>query len=645
MRNAVNQANQKANESMTNIKNAISKKLPTLRDIYLGSTIPKGLSSKKTVDIWITLLAKNFLMQTSIQLTNLLLIDDPTSFFARISLLSGQSVNVINYLPFIDNINKFNSMDKSRFFYYDNILLVNMSNLFNSIYTFNSISRQQRSMTVKNYNIELEKNGFFDSIEKIAEILSMQENTKQISSELLKINTIKYPTDLIKNYDFIDSNIAYYKELQNILIPIIDNNVSLALNETNIQAEQQKSQVNNENIVYFGGAINNISYMVNNLTNTLVDEFVILCSSLTETASQIQKTPTDFNAFLNNFKTIMVTAENSNEIQTYLRNFLENSSNAINKVDEELFTDNIMQGGDSRDRSRKWQERKNITTSDRINERNIAVTTARTSEIQSRRYAESLKIQKGNYFSVYIFLSSLYYEPPTDLDKQTVYQEIINKLIGNDNTWRNDKYWQEKYYEFVTYLFDYFCPEYLTSDYMKYVGSDYYLLLKYCFKIRSVIKADNVVLMIFVFFQNYLKYIIGIKTNQNSDLGYYPGLLTEFHTDQAAHSLFKKLKFIDDGLNKSNISTTQTWEFEQNKLIYANFSTICFHLLVYIVDPEIGISSLNAVKLLVGGKASKTIKKRNKKDKTKRTKFNKHKRTNKKRKIINRRKTIRRRNY
>ena len=48
---------------------------------------------------------------------------------------------------------------------------------------------------------------------------------------------------------------------------------------------------------------------------------------------QIQKTPTDFNAFLNNFETNMVTAENSNEIQTYLINFLENSSNAINKVD------------------------------------------------------------------------------------------------------------------------------------------------------------------------------------------------------------------------------------------------------------------------------------------------------------------------
>jgi len=628
---------QKETESMKHVKQSIQTCIQKLPSIYSDTGPPPTGLKKGDVDTWLANYAKFCIYITHIQFLHLLNIENPNDFFREISNYSDQNVNIYNYKLVSENIEKFTTMNKGRFFYYDNTFIINMRDMIQVIYSFKPDDRQPRSISLKNYNSELLNKGFFTSIDKIAELIRMEtgQSFQKISDNLLTIKEIEYKIKK-KIIDFTDSNKKYYAELKNIISPIIKSKFpslpSLYIKPESLKPDSsippppppyppppspvrlptppypppsgpppdsplptdsppppppppyppppspvrlptpsyspppgsppispQHKRIGG----YTGGNNNMYSNLIHNVLLTLTDEFIVLCASLTETARTVISTETNIEDFIETLKTIKTDSRNSNinnEIKLIIFNFLENSYNAIQQIENEVENGNIQQNKD-----------------------------------------DSLyNTIKQNYVALYLFFAVVYYKQNTHIKAE--HKNIITKIINSDYRFKETE--QLYYYELLVKISREFCPEYIISGFNTYLAKPYWMCMA-VFKVINTYDCNNIILLIFIFFQNYLKYVIKTKYINNKTqldlIGYYPGLITDFNNEKLFPNmfskLFNKLEHVKQ-IAKTDKRTDINWEMKQNIDIYLDFNNISYYLLIYTKNPTVGYKTLNVVKTL-----------------------------------------------
>jgi len=619
-KNAITIANENNKIITGEIKSAIVRLAPLL-DTISREGIPKTFKESKSLDKFLIQIARNQVLQTKNELVKILNMDtanlaEYTSFFSQLSLISGQSVNSYNYQPFIDDLNKFKSMDKSRFFFYDYSVLNEMRDFFDGIVTFQTAIGRSRKTDLKNLKEELELKGFFEACKKFNEILSMEENVFNNKSYTVLKELIDTPYIVIEK-NFRESNMTYYKNLNEIFKPFIDNLPSIPL-QRSVPVE---SSIPME--ISGGGSFQENSNFIDNLNNTMTQEFEIMITSFAEITKKILmnsnvKVPINLDTFKNRLSQTFIGQQDSYTIQIIINDFLENCSKGIKELDKIMIEPYILDL--HKEKAEKIKQNYldiylffSCLYSIKALSKNDAI-------IDEPRYNTIGPIKRSNTRNQRIFVP---YKIPYKIPYKKKSVDIIEKLISDDNIYNQQE--TQIYYKFVKELFDSFSADYLPKYEINDTTDDntQMYMLKFCLKLKTRIHSDNIVLIIFTFFQNYFKYVIKLKGNTKpstvslNDLGYYPGLIADFNT-QDASALFRKINFINDRLNRSSIRSSN-WEFEQNSIIFSNFSTITFHLLTYILNPIKANTLLNAIKKISGGKKNKNTKKKHQKNKRKTT--------------------------
>jgi hypothetical protein len=685
-----------AAETIASIKPSIGAVLRSLVPILpiedvrvISKVILRGMKSKEKNpnifknDLFFSNVARLYLLQTFYEMHVLLNTTDPHAFFKKISTLFGQSVTPLNYEPFIAYLNKpivtldkdniTYILEKCKFGYYDYITLISMKDVFYSILTFDA-TKISRSIDIKNYKEDLEKNGFF----------AFLENMRDFSREKLGIDIILLQRMIELRYEgntIRESNTTYYNALQHIINEIL--NIDLiklvqdaqaaakeaaerqaaaeeeeqqqrleaerleqqqrleeeqrqaaeiqAAEERQRQAaEEQQTQdrlarkrLNEEDsqptkklkeevepqkrsrdegdddqppVKRGGDPIQNI---ITNTENTLTEEFVILCASLTEIAES--RLPNNYSSnfieFVQLFKGQNVDfASNRIEIEDKISDFLKNSSMAIQKM-----IDTIRPPID--------------------NPKNNSLT----------GLPDSVKIIINNYMSIYFVLACFYLRDDLINIEDTSKKRIITYLLSDTYNWNQNSKNRTICYELMDEICRFFYPEYsytLTKGDNVSIGDNFFIF-QFALKLiltnnngitRNDNNIENIVFIVFVFFQNFFKYVIGTKTGfSNNENGYNQGILTEFTNDASSQQLFQSLKIISESQQILHpIDNSGYWEFQQNTHILSGFSSILFCLLQYISSENYQL--IRALRQLSGGSGSrkkrKTVKNRGRRAKT-----------------------------
>ena len=568
---------------------------------------PKGLKPQRSaVDNFLYFYSIQTIKLTINKLTELISQTDCKSYFMMLSSISHQNVNYENFAPFIDNMNKFKSLDKCVFFYYDNSLLVRMSEIMNFIYTFNPSGRIPRSLTLKSYKDELISKGFFVMIESMANVFE-ENGMVNFSNKLLEIQQIDYELnetimDMVSNanVDIEKKNINYIK------------NIKTKIDELFLLVQQPRARGGYKKQSIKGGATpEEINNLLDNTYNTITDEFVKLCASLGEISKQIQNS--DYRNIILNNEIIQNVEDKKIEIEIEINNFLENYYNSIKIIEEiDLNQRRFVMGREASQISNLVvNPTKDVTGQVPLQIFNGINKYARGGAGTKRLYSENendnISIKDKiieNYMSMCLYFACLYInEIPENYN--TVVDIFLN---GNYDLFQNDINYLN-YKEFIKYLLEKYCTNYLLPDnylkYIKYDNINIKLLISFCLKLKNErgLSQTRIIYIIFLFYQNYLKYIIKktiekkITGNElqpimdGSYYGYYPGIINDFNNDNSTMQLFNNLKIRNlfnrlMNLNNKNIES-------ENKYIFDNFSYITYHLMIYIYNPEISTRLLN----------------------------------------------------
>lgn len=566
----------------------------------------KILKKKEPVDILILniitkLLEKSLEKYNNIYKNNI----GNKNYFKELSILTNQNITVYNYEPYVDYINNIKSLEKIKFCYYEYKEMHSLHELLNSLYNFNiDIHQKSRSLNTKNYKNELLKNGFFEIIEKIENVLYKDEETRfersPAENMLFSLKEINYN---IANVEIGKENLNYYsmmqRAIQSITIGIIGTN-------PNYRGGIKKM---------YGGEITEIE--LQNATYNLTTEFVSLCCEISEITENIVNRPNDlvqydFNTFIETIKPVLSI---SGKTTTNKINIVKNIDKIINNYFENSF--------------------------------NILKEISENSDIPINL--------KTNYLYIYIIFSLLYnYEKIMEIDK---YRYIINGIIQTNNI-LSDQINKFAYYELIQYLFANYNPIYLPINYnILDVDNTLYFLIQVIVRLKFKYQNEKIennteiiILIIFTFFQNYLKYIISKKTKvlqhftadvthtltgtaiagHASNYGYYIGLLNDFNSHERILDLFNKLyenysrEYISQQINDemANIGNF-SWENEQYEKIFLAVDKTFFHLLLYLLNPKASKFTIRELSIIRrGGKKSKKNKKIKKSKKGKKGKKN-----------------------
>jgi hypothetical protein len=256
-----------------------------------------------------------------------------------------------------------------------------------------------------------------------------------------------------------------------------------------------------------------------------------------------------------------------------------------------------------------------------------------------------------NYLYVYALFSALLNDPNVILSNlgetpesvAGLFENIANQNNPNPQIWPIAFIYKGLFGE--NSIYSEYCVNTQTGVHFKersgFNAENLFSMVQQCIKIRylGITKPDNttetvdpfnVILAVFLFFQNYFKYVILRKietetqtavdtaSTDYSQYGYYPGYLEGFNRTEDATVLLKILELLPGNVGgiSTNISAdSMTYESDQYQHIYSNFSHITFRLLLFIRDEKKSASAAKVAKQLKYGGIRKTAKRRSRRNK------------------------------
>ena len=149
-----------------------------LADVKMGDdsrqiSIPRIFKRKRqnVVNRWLTAVAIAQLERLQLDIERL---DDTyreieevaqaQQFFAELSAIYGQCITLYNYVPALDKMDRFQSLENVAFFHYNPYLLKTLSAIFTTILQFDPAKRVSRSFSSENMYDVLRAKGFFGSL-------------------------------------------------------------------------------------------------------------------------------------------------------------------------------------------------------------------------------------------------------------------------------------------------------------------------------------------------------------------------------------------------------------------------------------------------------------------------------------------------
>jgi len=242
-----------------------------------------------------------------------------------------------------------------------------------------------------------------------------------------------------------------------------------------------------------------------------------------------------------------------------------------------------------------------------------------------------------NYLYVYALFSAMLTDPDVILSSLSESADAVKGLFENiaDQNNPNPQIWPISFVYKGLFgdnsMYSEYCVNSQTGVHFKersgFNAEDIYLMVQQCIKIRyrGITDLDNVdpfnvIMAVFLFFQNYFKYIILRKieseTDTNADYsqyGYYPGFLEGFNRTDNATVLLNILELLSDngGIRQDIPIDSMTYESDQYQHIYTNFNHVTFRLLLFIRNEKQYVSSARQLKLIkIGGhrKQKRTMK-------------------------------------
>ena len=410
-----------------------------------------------------------------------------------------------------------------------------------------------RNLEKANFSNDIKFTSFIEIIRYIVELLcndELEDNaniridnvTCKLLNELLLIQfdtPLVLPEGEFKLSDYhtnmANSNDKYLKEIRNIISKInTENDVELG------NFFNQGGQGLNEPIQY-GQSYEEVENLLNNLEATLINEFLILTNSITEIYEIPVLQQYDFDYVINGLKQTIISDKSKLEIENNIFTFLNVCTSEI------ITTQNMFDGSITQQMANKFNRLKEVF-----------------SEI------------------CYLFSYLSFDYNNANINENSIIQlddfQLLNPTIINNFGFNEQMLKIIEPTISVNRIFNTRRTSSVNAT-LSPLGTDIYFMLKYSIKLQNKRKdPENLILVIFIFLQNYFKHVISKK---NPEHGYYPGLIKEFNDGQI-NALFQKLELVITTNTSNNINS----EFEANKQIFDNFGFISYHLLAYIYNPS-----------------------------------------------------------
>jgi hypothetical protein len=262
--------------------------------------------------------------------------------------------------------------------------------------------------------------------------------------------------------------------------------------------------------------------------------------------------------------------------------------------------------------------------------------------VEDNREFANIRLQ---YLYVYVFFSTMLTDANVILSNlgetpeavENIFENIANQNYPNPQIWPNSFVYKGLLGE--NSIYSEYCVHTQTGVHFKertgFNAENIYLMVQQCIKIRNLgitnpdkttttVDPFNVVMAVFLFFQNYFKYIIlkkiesqSIPNTDYSQYGYYPGFLEGFNQTDDANVLLGILELLsgNGGIDQTIPMDSITYESDQFNHIYTNFNNITFRLLLFIRDEKKSASAANAFKKIKTGGGHKTAKRRSRRNK------------------------------
>jgi hypothetical protein len=272
--------------------------------------------------------------------------------------------------------------------------------------------------------------------------------------------------------------------------------------------------------------------LVENSRISMTNEFIILCQSLTEICEIFYNSKTNFDNFITRLKSESLTLDIKIQIEKSIFAFINNCS--------EIFQDNLYS----------------------ISESNL----------------EFIKL-RDTFSTICLFFAFVYFDYQNETKINSTMIELFNSKDNNAFLSMYVTIWPDFGFDqnttdIINTIIMVVQRTKQSSPILTPTASVIFEMLWFTVKLRQNIEPENIILILFVFFQNYFKYVLIEKTPEN---GYYPGLINDFNNNTEINKLFQKLQLA--------MTITTSSEYLSNVQIFDYSDKIIYHLLAYILNP------------------------------------------------------------
>ena len=299
-----------------------------------------------------------------------------------------------------------------------------------------------------------------------------------------------------------------------------------------------------------GGAVADKN-LLDNLEAFLVNEFLILTASISEIAYDLEIPDSSFDDIIKTIKTKTISEKSKLEIETAIMSFIHKCTDKILETESIIYEDFDVDDG-------------------------IGLASL---------YPIKLKKLKEIFASICYFFAFSYF------NYLTVDARTINLFKGSRDVNSFQILYKKTSADFgfddetkgIIDDFGLFDQRAIRGQYtLTTSGNNILTMLQFSRGLRdSGVQPENIVLLVFLFFQNYFKYVM----TKLPEYGYSSGIIVDFTNDTNIITLFEKL-FLTI---KRRTNTTINSEFIANTQIFNESSTIIYHLLAYIKNPGVAL--------------------------------------------------------
>ena len=655
------------------------------RTISLPLVFKKGFG-KNVVDTWLADVGIRQLFVVRSKLTALL--DDAESakidnavFFEQLSAVYGETIDYLNYKTYEAKIQSVSTLVKLNipFFSYSLNVLKNVQSNLNVIQSFNPSQRVTKSFSANSAREEFAQRGFFTALTDIHNTTKAANLVEDKRYNLTYLYEIEYP-EVKSGDDLTDVNKTYLGKLQSAMKTHFDNHQYTPSRPVEVAAANSPSGGGpTENIA---NLIQSIQYSLSDDFGRLCASISDIASHYygvggNQTGGENQ-TGEENQPGNNNIQPSTEMQVEGDQQQPVVEQ--SSSSKTIEVVEaapvaaaqptrirkrsrDTTLEEPVVETDQTRVETENRNRIKTILTIQMTPEDKILVEKtimdflescqynlmsvyewASTNDISLENNQEFAKVRL-NYLYVYLFFSAMLTNPNVILSNleetpeavENIFENIANQNYPNPQIWPNSFIYKGLLGE--NSIYSEYCVHTQTGIHFKertgFNAENIYLMVQQCIKIRylgitnldkttTTVDPFNVVMAVFLFFQNYFKYIIlkkiesqGPTDTDYSRYGYYPGFLEGFNRTDDAIVLLNILELLSDngGINQTIPMDSITYESDQFNHIYTNFNNITFRLLLFIRDEKQSASAANALKKIKTGGNRKTLKRRSRRNK------------------------------